>query len=303
MDTPARIPIGSWPTPVRRLDGVSEHLGTEVWAKLEEECGAWGGNKVRKLEYILGRARAEGVSKLVGYGAGTSNWTSALALHGRSLGFAVEVVLSGNPVPPEYSRLYAGLGTRVREVNRIRFAAEVAGAMLRADRGATRHLPPGGTGIPGDLGSVHGGREIAASIDSGELPRPRLTFIATGTAGTAAGISAGAALAGHALDIVCVRVTQKPFGTPRRVAKRTRRLAAEPRVGALLADDRFFAPGYGEPNAAGLEAAEVAELDGLELDQVYAAKAFASLIAHARCGHDGPLLFLHTSPGAVPTVS
>lgn len=273
-----------------------------MWAKFEEDCGAWGGNKVRKLEHILGRASADRVSKLVGYGAGTSNWTSALALHGRSLGFDVEVVLSGNPVPPEYSRLYATLGTRVREVNRARFAVEVAGAMLRADRGLTRHLPPGGTGIPGDHGSALAGREIAASIDRGELPRPRLTFVATGTTGTAAGVAAGAALAGRPLDVVCVRVTQKPFGTTRRVARAVRRLAGETPCGTLIADDRFYAPGYGKANAAGLEAARIAEMDGMDLDQIYAAKALASLVAHARAGAEGPLLFLHTSPGAVPGV-
>jgi 1-aminocyclopropane-1-carboxylate deaminase/D-cysteine desulfhydrase-like pyridoxal-dependent ACC family enzyme len=188
-------------------------------------------------------------------------------------------------------------------VSTVRFAVEVAGAMLRPDRGATRHLPPGGTGVPGNHGSALAGREIAASIDRGELPRPRLTFVATGTAGSAAGVAAGAALAGHALDVVCVRVTQKPFGTTRRVAKAMRRLAGQARTGALQAEDRFYAPGYGKANAAGLEAARIAETDGLNLDQIYAAKAFASLVAHARAGAEGPLLFVHTSPGPPPGVN
>ena len=68
---------------MRRLEAVSDTLGREVWIKLEEGCGTWGGNKVRKLEYILGRARADGVERLVGSSVGTSNWTSALAFHAR----------------------------------------------------------------------------------------------------------------------------------------------------------------------------------------------------------------------------
>lgn len=296
MDDEARIAIGSWPTPVRRLDRVSDLLGVDVWAKLEEECGTWGGNKVRKLEYILGRARADDVSKLVSFGAGTSNWTSALAFHGAAHGFGVEVVLSANEVPPSYRRLYFDLGTRLRRVNRARFSLEVTAGRLRPERDRTRVLPMGGTCPEGNIGSLHAGREIAAAISGGQLPKPALVFVATGTSGTAAGVAAGFAHLDEPPEVVCVRVAPKPYGTTKLVRKSIATLARAP----LRGDERFFAPGYARPNSASIEAAQIARLDELELDQTYAAKAFASLVAHARAGGTGPLLFLHTSPGPPP---
>lgn len=298
MDDESRVKIGSWPTPVTRLDRISEMLGVEIWAKLEEECGAWGGNKVRKLEYILGRARADNISKLVSFGAGTSNWTSALAFHGAAYGFEVEVVLSANEVPPSYRRLYFDLGTRVRRVNRVRFSFEVVAARVRPERGVTRVLPLGGTSPEGNVGSLHAGTETAAAIESGEIPTPSLVFVATGTSGTAAGIAAGVARVDDPPEVVCVRVTPKPYGTTKLVRKTIGTMA--PNAAPLRADERFFAPGYARPNAASIEAAQIARLDGLELDQTYAAKAFASLVAHARARQEGPLLFLHTSPGPPP---
>lgn len=298
MEDETRIAIGTWPTPVRRLDRISEMLGVEVWAKLEEECGAWGGNKVRKLEHILGRARADEILKLVSFGAGTSNWTSALAFHGARHGFEVEVVLSANEVPPNYRRLYFDLGTQVRRVNRVRFSFEVARGRMRPERGLTRVLPMGGTCPEGNAGSVGAGIEIADTIEKGELPRPSLVFVATGTTGTAAGLAAGMARVDDPPEVVCVRVAPKPYGTPQLVRKTIATLG--PDAAPLRGDERFFAPGYARPNAASIEAAQIGRLDGLELDQTYAAKAFASLVAHARAGAAGPLLFLHTSPGPPP---
>lgn len=292
MEAQPRVSIGSWPTPVRLLPRVSEELGLEVWAKLEESCGAWGGNKVRKLEYILGQARADGITRLVGFGAGTSNWTSALAWHGARQGFDVSLVLFANAIPPGLQHLYASLGTEVRHVNRALIPAAIGLARLRGGR----VLPPGGTGAAGNLGAAHAGEEIAADIRAGRLPRPSKVFVAVGTGGTAAGIALGAAAQGERLDLVCVRVAPKPFGTTKRVARFLRSVPA----GSLEADERFFSPGYARPNPSSRAAAALARLDGLELDGTYGSKALASLVAHARAGVAGPLLFIDTSPGPVP---
>lgn len=272
----------------------------EVWAKLEEECGTWGGNKVRKLEYILGRARADGIRKLVSFGAGSSNWTSALAFHGTQQGFEVEVVVSGNEVPTDYRKLYAAVHVPVRQVGRLAFPLKVARGRLRGERDGVRHLPPGGTGREGNLGSLHAGREIAVAIAAGELPRPTKIFVATGTGGTAAGLALGAAQQGLALDVVCVRVAPLPYGTVGRARRSMRSIVPAATSGKLERDDRFFAPGYARPNEASLEATRIASIDGLRLDETYAAKAFAALVAHARADLPGPVLFLHTSPGEPP---
>ncbi len=304
MGGPRRIEIGSWPTPVRRLDEVSRHLRAEVWTKSEEHCGAWGGNKVRKLEYILGRARADGVGRLVGYGAGTSNWTSALALHASAHGFEVTVRVTANEVPTAYGDLYRRLGTTVEKLSTPRWLAEVAQGRLRPDRRGTRYLVPGGSDPDGNLGSLRVGIEVADAIRSGEIPRPRNIVAAAGTGGTCAGLAAGTAAAGLRVPIVCVRAVGWPYGTVRVVRSAMRSILRDLQVrevtAALIEDDRFYRPGYARPNRASLEATSLARLDGLELDPTYAAKAFASLVASARAGRPGPYLFVDTSPGPPP---
>lgn len=304
MDHQPRIAIGTWPTPVVKLEKTSETLGVEVWAKLEERCGAWGGNKVRKLEYILGRARQDGIGKLVGFGAGTSNWTSALAFHGHAQGFDAEIRITGNDIPDPYERLYRALGTTVVRRHPLRWYPE-AQLAPRMKAARVRYLPLGGSGTDGDVGSMRAGTEIADAVRDGEMPRPRRVFAATGTGGTAAGLAVGTARGALATEVVCVRVTAWPYGTAahvRFVARSLQRRCGIDRhcMAPLSGDGTQAAPGYGRPNAASLEAAEIASLDGLVLDQTYAAKAFASLVAQARAERKGPYLFVHTSPGDPP---
>ena len=305
MDAAPRLEIGKWPTPVVLLPRVTDLLGTEVWAKLEDGCGTWGGNKVRKLEYILARARSEGIDRLVAFGAGTSNWTSALALHAANAGFGVEVRLTANDVPEPYERLYRKLGTRVVRRGEVRWYLEANQHRIRRSPRGVRYVSLGGSTGEGDLGSLHAGEEVADAVARGELPAPRNVFVAVGTAGTAAGLAVGAERRRLALDVVCVRVGYRPYGTPIHVAALARRLRRRLEIEGrpifrLHGDGNQAAPGYALPNPRSLEAAQLAGLDGLVLDQSYGAKAFASLVAAARRGEPGPLLFLHTSPGDPP---
>ena len=296
-----RIEIGSWPTPVRRLPRVSELLGRDVWVKVEEDCGAWGGNKVRKLEYILAAARAEDRSTLVSYGAGTSNWATALAHHGPSLGFDVVAGLAGR-IPPEYSKVYSS--PRVRVVASPMVNALPAVVLVARVTAGPRALsiPMGGSGY-GDIGCVHTGHEIVDSVARREMPRPEAVFVAVGTAGTAAGTAVGLAVRGLKVPVVGVRVAPWPFGSARRVRSHAVRLLDRLAYDAPVlveGDDRFFKPGYARPNEASREAIALAAEDGITLDGTYAAKAFASLVARARSSAGPPLLFIHTSPGSPP---
>lgn len=295
----SRLQIGKWPTPVRLLPRVSEDIGAEVWIKTEEDCGAWGGNKVRKLEYILGNALDDGVTTLVSCGAGTSNWTAALAHHAHAYGLRTVVGVAG-PIPTRYAQLYERTGTKVIAANNLN-ALPLVWMLARMRAGWNRWvLPLGGTG-PGDIGSLNAGLEIADQIADGTLPSPAAVYVAAGTTGTSAGIAAGLALRELAIPLVAVKVAPWPYGTARRAGRHARGLLEGSGKQPLIAsDDRFFKPGYGRPNAASQEAIEVAARDGIELDPTYAAKTFAALLAEARAGMRGPLLFIHTSPGPLP---
>ena len=297
----ARLTIGTWPTPTQRMERASDLLGREIWVKVEEECGAWGGNKVRKLEYILAAAERDGIDTLIGYGAGTSNWTAALVHHAVDRGFHVVVGMAGLPAET-YRHLYDRAEVTpvvMRSTNALPLV--IARARLIAGRGA-RSIPMGGSGY-GDIGCVHVGAEIADAVRSGAVPRPDAAFVAVGTGGTAAGTAAGLAINDEPIRLVGVKVAPWPFGTEARVRRHaTRLLGRLGRDAQLLisGDRRFFKPGYARANDPSLEATEIARLDGLQLDGAYAAKAFAGVVASARSGPGGPLLFIHTSPGPPP---
>jgi len=284
------------------MNRVSDLLRRDVWIKVEEECGAWGGNKVRKLEYILATARRDGVRQLVSYGAGTSNWTAALAHHGHRFGFDIVVGLAGS-VPARYRDIYDRAQTKVVSSGVVNaLPAVVAAARIVAGPRA-RSIPMGGSGY-GDIGCVHVGSEIATTVRASAAPEPDAVFVAVGTAGTAAGTATGLALQGLTFPVVGIKVAPWPFGTQRRVERHARTLLRRFGRDASLniaSDTRFFKPGYARANAASREATEIAALDGVALDGSYAAKAFAAVVATARAGPGGPLLFIHTSPGPPPT--
>lgn len=299
--TVPRVQIGGWPTPVRLMARTSEEVDRDVWVKLEEDCGAWGGNKVRKLEYILGNALHDGVETLVSFGAGTSNWTAALAHHAHAHGLKTVVGLAG-PIPPDYARIYERASTNV-VWSRFPNALPFVSLMARTRAGpAGRVIPLGGTG-PGDVGSLHIGLEVADQVAGGSLPTPDGVYVAAGTSGTAAGLAAGLLIRGMGAAVTAVKVAPWPYGNARRALRRARALLAAADVGGepyVVGEIRFFKPGYGRPNPASQEAIEVAARDGIDLDPTYAAKAFAALLSDARSYKGGPLLFVHTSPGPPP---
>ncbi len=304
-----RLEIGRWPTPVGRLERVSQALGQEIWAKTEEACGAWGGNKVRKLEYIIAAARERRAQTLVTYGAGSSSWAASVALHGSERGFRIVLGLGG-AIPRQYRELYARTETAVFSFGSYSLTPLAAARAVVAAGPRAMRLPAGGSDRRGDLGSMNAGREIAHALAAGTLPQPRFVYVPAGTSGTAAGIATGLAVEGSEVPVVAVRVTPRPLGTAisvRRHARTLMRLLAtkgavgkEMRPARVIGDGRFFAPAYGVGNIPSEEAIAIAAEDGLMLDPTYAAKAFAALIADVRAGRQGPLLFLHTSPGPLP---
>lgn len=304
LDAFPRVELGKWPTPIRHLPHASEHLGVEVWAKLEEDCGAWGGNKVRKLEHIFAASRASGYRNLLTWGAGSSNWTAAVALHGPREGFRVTLGLGGH-IPDDYRRLYSEAGTRVVSLPHLVLAPAALAAARSIAGTRARVLPVGGSGTEGDIGPVRAGAEIGAAIEMGDLPRPRAAFVATGSSGTAGGLIVGLGMSRSPIPVRAVKVSDWPYATTRMVTRRItsllRRLEDMGIRNVVPApwqlDRDHLGAGYGKPTPQSRAAIELAAgEDGLVLDPTYGAKAFAALITTARREREGPYLFVHTSP-------
>jgi D-cysteine desulfhydrase len=303
------------PTPVRRLSGLEQALGRDgLWIKDDGQLGAfYGGSKLRKLELVLADALARGARTLITFGGTGSNHCLATALFGRRLGLDVVTVLLAQPASAEVDERRALLAATGAQIVVTRgLATEVVAAIWQFVRGVTRRarprqpyvVAPGGSSPLGCVGMVDGALELAAQIEAGLVPEPRTIVVPFGSGGTTAGLVLGLRLAGLASRVVAVQVSDFP-GTSKRIvvalARRCARLV-EPsgqKWGVKITADDFDvisdrdAIRYGHATAAGLRAQQmVAELEGVELDATYTAKAVAAIVAHADLPR--PLLYWHT---------
>ncbi|MBU2546994.1 MAG: pyridoxal-phosphate dependent enzyme [Proteobacteria bacterium] len=308
----AWTPLVKAPTPVQRLDRVGSTLGREIWIKRDDlTSDDYGGNKPRKLEFILGDALAKGKNTLyTGGGIGT-NHGLATALYGRKLGFDVVLCLFDQPVTEHVRkclRLYHACGAEIVPAGSLaRFVLRYY-LIDRVRRAGAYFVYPGGSSPVGVLGYVDAALELARQIEAGEMPLPGAIFVPAGTCGTSAGLLLGLRMAGLDTEVVGVKVASNISANPKATLNLVRGTQAlmrryDPSVPALdfrLEDVRMdldhFGPGYGWPTDAGRAGrALMADAEGIDLDLTYTAKAFAALLDRARkAGDDRPLLFWNT---------
>jgi D-cysteine desulfhydrase len=252
-------------------------LAPNLWLKDEGACSpVYGGNKVRKLEFLLAAAGEH----VVTVGAEGSHHVLATALFAHQLGKRVTALCL--PRPP------SAHAARVQAVSE-RFATCVhlpdttgEGAHLAALTGAgATYIPAGGSNALGALGWEAAGVELAEQVRAGLLPEPQRIWIPLGTAATAAGLATGLRRAGLRSEVVGVRVVPE-FVTP---AARVHELG-----GPVTIDDRWLGEGYGVPTPEALAAVERARAVGLELETTYSGKALAAALA----AEGGPNLWWNT---------
>ncbi|HEX8133403.1 MAG TPA: pyridoxal-phosphate dependent enzyme [Actinomycetes bacterium] len=309
--SPARFPLALLPTPLQPAARLSAALaGPSILVKRDDLTGfAMGGNKSRKLEYLLGDALAAGSDVLVTGGGPDSNHCQAAAAAARVAGLACELVLYGEE--PRQPRLNLALARRSGA--NVEFTGDpertsVDGALAdRAERlRAAGHRPyvvPRGGATP--LGAV--GYALAVQELAGQLAElgadPEVMLVATGSCGTQAGLVAGTVAAGRRWRVVGATVSRPPGECRDRVLRLACGCAAL--LGSPAPEERDVelvdarGPGYGVASADGEAAARLAATtEGLLLDPVFTAKAMAVLVAAAAAGLSGPAVFVHT--GGMP---
>lgn len=292
------LPLGTRETPVHRLDRLGSRFGAgELWVKRDDQTAdPYGGNKVRKLEFLLADARERGRSRIVTFGAVGSHHVFATALYGGGAGFRVEAVMTPQPVTPHVAEMARLNGSWLARVWMARNYAEVPfrwAEALATEPGyrATYRIPAGGSSPVGCLGYVAAALELREQVARGLLPEPEVVVVPLGSCGTAAGLLAGLSLAGFKARLVAVRVVDRAAsngGLVRALAYRTlRRLRREDRSVVLparssrLLDVRheFFGPGYGHPTPEGEAAMRLfRDEEGIDLDPTYTGKAGAALL-------------------------
>jgi D-cysteine desulfhydrase len=291
------VSLGVRPTPVRRLGGDLPG-SAEVWLKDESVFGdgGWGGNKVRKLEWILPEAHRRGVRTLFTVGGIGTHWGLAAALYGREHGLRTMLGLVDQPVDDhvrdQLARLRASGAElhRFRDPLRLKLASPwlIGRAVLR-DRKLPWYLPAGGSNPFGALAYVDTALEIAAQVRAGLLPEPATVVTAVGSGGTAAGLALGLRLAGLRTRVFGAVVNDAfPLDAAviadlaNRTAGLLRERGADPGLPPLQPANvtmrtDWLGETYGDPTPASMAAVTVAGRDQLHLEPVYTGKSLAAI--------------------------
>ena len=295
-----RTHLGLFPTPCYKLDAISAQYGRRIYIKRDDLNGvALGGNKVRKLEYLLADARNQGCDTVFTAGAAQSNHAMLTAACAARLGMRCVLFLKARGVTARLGNLMLDelYGAEVRLIDTDRYAdiydqMEQLEAELAKEGHKCYAIPVGGSNPLGTVGYLSCVDEIAI-----QCPNAEHIVCAVGSGGTAAGLLLGAKLYLPGVRVTGVAVDPSPFEeiVPALAESAARLLDCE----LALEEGDFRAPvhmgeGYGIPNPADTPLIEeLARKEGILLDPIYTGKAWAGMLELLRKGFfngNGPLV-------------
>ena len=293
----ARLPkiiLADLPTPLAEKSLLASTGRRRVAIKCDDVTGElYGGNKVRKLEYLLYRARQRKAKRVATFGTVASNHALATALYAKSLGFECTCFLSHQTKTANAPRV---LNMHLQnDTDIVRYGGS------RPDRIRTlrdhlwhRHawaIPAGGSSWLGALGFVNAGLELADQVAAGDIDAPDRVYVANGTMATAVGLALGLALGKLPTEVQAVQVTEDFVASPLRMHRLIAKTATlmhtfDASIPADLADQvrysfrsEFLGGGYAKTNAATDRAVAIARDElGLALETTYTGKAMAAML-------------------------
>ena len=310
-----RVSLAHLPTPLEFLPRLTDHLdGPEIWVKRDDCTGlATGGNKTRKLEFSMGEALERGADTIITVGAVQSNHVRQAAAAAARLGMRCEVLLEHRVEKPTTLYLNSGnvlldriLGANLHEYEKgtdFDAAMQEIAREVRA-KGGTPYIIPGGASNPvGALGYVGCAEELLQQCDKQDVSFDHVV-LASGSAGTHAGMAVGLRASGSELPILGIGVNvprdeqeAKVFDLACATAEYIDRPGCVSRQD-IVADCNYIGAGYGEPTSSMNEAVlMLARTEGLLFDPVYSGKALAGMIDYIRNGRfkaGQKIVFLHT---------
>ncbi len=307
-----RFAIDDDPSPVERVGAIEKELGfLGFFVKRDDVLGSpFGGTKARKLEMLLGEAKAKGAWEVLTFGGVGSNHALATAIHARASGLSVTLLLLPEPNTPHVrDNLLAlasqGAALRMTGPDRVDSLVLAAG---RADAPPNPYvIAPGGTSATGNVGCVNAVFELAGQVADGVLPRPDVIYVPAGTMGLAAGLAVGLEALGWHTQVRAVRVSSTRYVSPARLERLFDQTAALLRArdssfpALRLSKDRVVivhhaaGPGYALPTTAGRAAATwFGARTGLPLDLTYTAKAAAGMLREAPQWRGKHVMFWNT---------
>jgi len=316
-----RIELGHLPTPLEAMDRLSDALGgPRIWIKRDDATGlAAGGNKTRKLEFLLGQAQQEGADTIITFGAIQSNHARQTAAACAKAGLECHLILgrSVNWNNPHYETsgnilLDKLLGATIHYIEPDDRGNKHASLLetLTVKGKNVFTIPTGGSNKTGALGYVQCVEELIVQCKSYKI-QPDKIFFASASGGTQAGLIAGSIAHDSPWDIIGINVYEKNAS---KFDKRINKLATETAAGnplnasisasKVIVDHRHLGNGYGIPTPETIEAINLlAQTEAVILDPVYSGKGMSGLIHQVRndelSGADD-VIFIHT--GGIPSL-
>lgn len=299
------LPLAALPTPVQPLSRLGAALGVDLFIKRDDLASSrYGGNKVRKLEFILAEAQRRGVRTIITFGRAGTHHGVATAVFATPLNIHTICLVLPQPNTAAVRQnllLMLAHGAELHQFpskNRL-----VAGVVWQAvKRTAVDRRPPlileaGGSTPLGTLGYVNAAFELRLQIEAGECPEPDVIYVAAGTLGTAVGLILGCQLAELKSHVVPVRVVETEYASPRLMARLFHKTTMVIHSFAPVIHnfhrfeekfdlrDGFFGEGYGVYTQAGETAVQqMQQLGAIPLEGTYTGKTLAALAADARGG-------------------
>ena len=314
-----RLLLGHFPTPLERLDNLTKTLdGPDIYIKRDDCTGlATGGNKTRKLEFLVAEAIAEGADTLVTQGATQSNHVRQTAAAARRVGMKCHALLerrvnnmgdtyeqAGNVLLDDMLKCEYDFRPEGLDMN----AEAIALSEQLRENGAKPYFIPGGGSNPiGALGYANAAEELVYQADAMSLKIDKIVH-ATGSAGTQAGLVAGLHAMSAPIGVIGVSVRAKreaQIANVHKLAVQTAELiGVKHELGQDLIEavDDYVGPGYGQPNDDMVDAISLlAAEEGIFLDPVYSGKGMAGMIGLIRNGtlkKGENVVFIHTGGSA-----
>ena len=305
------LSLGAYPTPFQKLENISAKYGKNIWIKRDDLCGvALGGNKVRKLEYLLAEARERGCDTVFTTGGAQSNHAMLTAACAARLGMKCILLLKQRGVTEKKGNLILNdiYGAEVRFMDTDDYQ-DIYDEMARLTEELAKEghracsIPVGGSTGLGAVGYARCAREIAVNTMA-EGFRPGAVVSATGSGGTTAGLLLGAKRFLPGTRVMGMMVDDDDFAA---IVPRLAREAADILEFDLQLEEKdlelipAWGAGYAVPNGADTPyIEEMARLEGILLDPIYTGKAWAQLLRQIEAGRveEEDLVFVHTGGAA-----
>lgn len=308
---PTHLNLAHLPTPIQKLSHLSEQYGTNIWVKRDDLTGsATSGNKVRKLEFTLAKAKSEGAKVIITCGGIQSNHCRATAILGAQLGFKVHLILRGEQPAQSDGNLFLDelAGAEISFFSPKYYTARLDFIVKEIsdeyeDKGLQPYfIPTGASDGCGVWGYVKAAKEIAAQSKDLDVTFDSIVC-ATGSGGTQAGLTVGAKMFCSDTQVIGMAVCDNESYFHGKVRKDLLEWKQEYSQNIdldelqILVNDKYIGPGYAQAGAEIFRLIQyVMRTEGLALDPVYTAKAFYGMLNEIKEDRlqGENILFVHT---------